>query len=74
MGYIIIDGWEVGLDKVGLTLLQQKILKKGLFDSKSNVDKLLNGEIIVIEENDSEIANLFMKEAVKIGAKCKYIP
>jgi hypothetical protein len=74
MGYIIIDGWEVGLNKVGLTLLQQKILKKRLFDSKRNVDNLLNGEIVVIEENDSDTANLFVKEAVKIGAKCKYIP
>ena len=72
MGYIVLNGWKTGLEKVSLTKLQIRLLKKGLVDSKQNVDDLLDGNIIKIKEDDDELAVAFIEEAKKIGVVCYY--
>lgn len=73
MGVIIIKGWKDGLEKVSLTKLQMSILNLSLLISKSNTDKLLNGEIVKIDVSNSELGYRFVKKAGRIGAMCDYI-
>lgn len=72
MGHIVLNSWKMGLQKVSLTKLQMYLLKKGLVESKKNVDELLDGKIVLIEENDGQIAHEFISEAQKIGVICYY--
>lgn len=73
MGLIILEGWKVGLEKVTLTKLQMNLLKIPLVDSKSNVDKLLDGEVIIIKESEDTLARLFIRKATEIGVICYYL-
>lgn len=74
MGYIILSGWEMNLEKVSLSKLQMEILKKSLSESKANVDSLLEGDTVIIEEDNEHIAQKFINEASKIGVICYYCP
>jgi len=74
MATIIMSDWKYGLEKVSLTKLQVDLLGKSLSESKNNVDKLLDGEEIKIEEIDIQIAKLFIEKACEIGVISTYIP
>nr|WP_315154711.1 hypothetical protein [uncultured Flavobacterium sp.] len=74
MAKVILEGWREGLEKVSLTKLQMDKLGISLKESKSNVDSLLEDERIILEIDDENLANEFLKEAQKIGVNCKLIP
>lgn len=64
---------ENRVKKVSLTKLQIDLLQKGLLESKQNVDSLLEGNKIKIEENDKVLTLRFIDEAKNIGVCCYYI-
>ena len=72
MATIILEGWKEGLEKVSLTKLQIEILEKSLKESKENVDKLLDGEIVEITVDSINKAELFIQKANPIGVICRY--
>lgn len=69
MSKIIIYGWDEGLKKISLTHLQIEILKLSLREAKTNVDKILNNELVEIECDDLKQANLFINKSNEIGLK-----
>ena len=71
MAKIILKGWNEGLQKVSLTKLQIDLLGKSLKESKLNVDYLLDDKEVIIEIENLDLANEFIKEAEKIGVICK---
>ncbi|NIF07852.1 hypothetical protein F3J23_20700 [Chryseobacterium sp. Tr-659] len=71
MAKIILEGWNEGLQKVSLTKLQIDLLGKSLKESKLNVDYLLDDKEVIIEIENLDLANEFIKEAEKIGVSCK---
>lgn len=73
MEKIILYGWREGLDKVSLTKLQVDMLGKSLVESKLNVDSLLEDKKIIIEIDNLELAQKFLKEADKIGVNCRLL-
>lgn len=73
MAKVILESWRVGLKKIPLTKLQHEMLGKSLKESKSNVDRLLDNEEVIIEIDDLDLAQNFMEEAEKIGANCKLL-
>jgi hypothetical protein len=70
MAKVILNSWREGFEKVSLTKLQVGMLGKSLKDSKTNVDELLSDKKVVIEIDDWELANEFLKNAEKIGVNC----
>lgn len=73
MEKIILYGWREGLDKVSLTKLQVDMLGKSLVESKLNVDSLLEDKKIIIEIDNLDLAQKFLKEADKIGVNCRLL-
>lgn len=71
MAKIIMESWRDGMEKVALTKLQMELLKTSLKVSKNNVDSLLNGEIVVFEIDDADLAKKFIDAVEKIGVNCK---
>lgn len=71
MAKIILKGWNDGLQKVSLTKLQIDLLGKSLKESKLNVDYLLDDKEVIIEIENLDLANEFIKEAEKIGVICR---
>jgi len=71
MATIILIDWREGLEKVSLTKLQNELLEITLFESKKNVDKLLEGETVRIEMIEMKKAVLFIEKAKIIGAICE---
>ena len=69
---VILQGWEDGLEKVSLTKLQMEVLGQSLKESKENVDKLLDGEIVEIFVEELDKAKMFVLKASAVGAICKY--
>ncbi len=67
---ITINDWRIGLQKVALTKLQVEFFNLGLKEAKENVDKLLDGEKIIIKTNDLSLAKEFISKAEQIGASC----
>lgn len=70
---IIIESWNEGFQKVTLTHLQIDLLNLSLKTAKNNVDKLLDGESILIEIDNEQLALTFLKEATKIEIDCKIL-
>ncbi len=73
MAKVILDSWREGLEKISLTKLQVNMLKKSLTESKSNVDFLLDDKKVIIEIDNIDLANEFLKEAEKIGVNCEIV-
>ncbi len=73
MAKVILKSWREGLEKVSLTKLQVDMLGKSLKQSKSNVNLLLDGEEVVIEIDDLDLADKFLKEAEKLGVICQLL-
>lgn len=71
MAKIILKGWNEGLQKVSLAKLQIDLLGKSLKESKLNVDYLLDDKEVIIEIENLDLANEFIKEAEKIGVICR---
>ncbi len=70
MSKILMTGWTEGLEKVTLTRLQMNLLQISLPNAKKNVDKLLHGEVVVIDSIDENKARSFINEASDIGVIC----
>lgn len=70
---IVLDSWREGFKKVSLTKLQIDMLGKSLRESKINVDSLLDDKKVIIEIDNRDLANEFLREAEKIGVNCKLI-
>lgn len=70
---VLLDSWREGLEKISLTKLQVEILGKSLTESKKNVDSLLDDNKVIIEIDNLDLTNNFLKEAEKIGVNCKLI-
>lgn len=73
MAKVILNSWREGLEKISLTKLQISMLGMSLVESKTNVDSLLDDEEVIIEIEDRDLANEFLKEAEKIGVNCVLI-
>ncbi|WP_333662230.1 hypothetical protein [Chishuiella changwenlii] len=70
---VLLDSWREGLEKISLTKLQVEMLGKSLTESKMNVDSLLDDNKVIVEIDNLDLANNFLKEAEKIGVNCKLI-
>lgn len=68
---IILESWREGFEKVSLTKFQMEMLGKSLKESKSNVDLLLEGNKVIIEMENLDLAKVFLHEADKLGVNCK---
>ena len=73
MRKILIIDWEEGFDKVSFTKFQMEVLDMNLKESKKNTDRLLDGEKIILNIEDDNIATLFTKKIKEIGAICEVI-
>lgn len=58
------------MEKVSLSKLQMNLLGMSLEESKSNVDKLLDGIEVEIAIEEHHVALQFIEEASKIGVVC----
>ena len=70
MTKVIMKSWREGMKKVSLSKLQVELLKTTLTIAKQNVDRLLDGEIVVLEIEQESIAVEFCENAEKIGVDC----
>ncbi|AZB28461.1 hypothetical protein [Chryseobacterium balustinum] len=70
---IVLDSWREGFEKVSLTKLQMDMLGKSLRESKINVDSLLENKKVIIEINNIDLANEFLRETKRIGVNCKLL-
>lgn len=73
MRKILIIDWEEGFDKVSFTKFQMEVLDMNLKESKKNTDRLLEGEKIILNIEDDNIATLFTQKIKEIGAICEVI-
>lgn len=73
MRKILIIDREEGFDKVSFTKFQMEVLDMNLKESKKNTDRLLEGEKIILNIEDDNIATLFTKKIKEIGAICEVI-
>lgn len=73
MPKIVLGSWREGLEKVSLSKIQMSMLGKSLSEAKGNVDSLLDGEKVIIEVDDMDLAQEFCNEAERIGVNCKLI-
>jgi len=65
-----LKGWKTGMQKVSLTKLQMDYFGMSLKEAKTNVDKLLDDEEIVIKVRSNDKVQDFIKEAKQIGVLC----
>lgn len=70
MTKVIMKSWREGMKKVSLSKLQVELLQKTYTIAKQNVDKLLDGEIIVLEIEQEAVAVEFYESAEKLGVDC----
>jgi hypothetical protein len=70
MAQVIMKSWRYGMKKVSLTMLQCELLKIPLKTAKSNVNKLLDDNEIILNIEDENIALNFYKKAEEIGVNC----
>jgi len=70
---VVLESWTEGLQKVSLTKLQHEKLGISLLDSKTNTDLLLDDHIIILEIENIELAQEFLKEVERIGVNCKIL-
>ncbi len=73
MCLVKLTGWNEGMKKISLTLLQVEYFGLSLKDAKENTDKLLDGKKIILVCESSNHANEFVKKAKDIGVICCYI-
>jgi hypothetical protein len=70
---VVLESWRKGLHKVSLTKLQHEKLGISLLDSKTNTDLLMDDHIIILEIENIELAQEFLKEVERIGVNCKIL-
>ena len=70
MTKVIMKSWREGMKKVSLSKLQVELLQKTYTIAKQNVDKLLDGETIVLEIEEEAVAVEFYESAEKLGVDC----
>lgn len=73
MAKVVMESWREGLMVLSLTKLQYEKLGLSLLQSKTNVDLLLEDEVINLEIEDQNVAREFLKEADRLGVNCKMI-
>lgn len=70
---IKIVTWREGFQKVTFTKLQAVLAGLSLKESKSNTDRILNYDEVLIEFNDENKALHFYVEATEIGLYCEIV-
>ena len=68
MAKIIIRGWKKGLLKISMTKSIQNNTSLGLAKSKDVTDRVLNGEQVVIDIENMDIALKLVNELNQHGA------
>ena len=71
MTKVALIGWKVGLNKIPLDLLIKARASLPLSQAKRCVDRLLDGEAVVLSFNSPEEARRFSEEASALGAICE---
>lgn len=72
MSRIIFEGWEYGMQKIPFIKLLNEKAGLSLKESKRIKDLVVYGEIITIEIISEDLANEIIKDAIKLGVKCKF--
>ena len=70
MNMVKLTGWKEGMQKISLTTLQMEYFELSLKDAKTNVDKLLEDEEVILVCESLDKANDFIKKAKNIGVIC----
>lgn len=73
MTLILLEGWREGMKKVSLSKIQHELLDMPLRVAKENVDRLLSGEDVTIEIENSNLAIKFKEAVDMLGVDCKII-
>lgn len=66
---VLISGWDEGLNKVGLSMLQVSLADIHLHVAKRNVDLLLEGQSFMVSFNSKAAAEKFFDEVVRLNAR-----
>lgn len=70
---VTIVTWREGFQKVTFTKLQTVMTGLSLKESKSNTDKILNGEKVSLEFQNKKDALKFYVEATDLGLYCEIV-
>ncbi len=73
MRKVIFTGWNLGMKKISFTKMLKANSHLSLKEAKSINDGVLNGEIIEVEFENAEIAQLIYNESIKLGVKCQLL-
>lgn len=71
MSIIIFEGWEYGMQKIPFIKLLNTTAKLSLKESKRIKDLVVDGEIVTINVISENLAYEIIREAIKLGVKCK---
>jgi len=72
MGYIVrISGWRDGLQKVSMTKSIRAMTDLGLKDSKACTERVLEGEVVELAIDDSEVAVQLARRLDELGAEAQ---
>lgn len=71
MSHVRFTGWKPGFDKVAMDKLLRRETTLGLAESKRCVDRILDGESVLISVPSSESAARLMAIARSLGALCE---
>lgn len=66
---VLITGWDEGLDKVALAMIQVNLADIQLHEAKRNVDGLLDGQPFTVSFNSYAAAKWFQEEVVSLKAR-----
>ena len=69
MTKVLLNGWVKGLKKIPLDLLIKERAALRLSVAKNKVDRLLAGEVVILDFPDAEEAQRFLEEAIALGAR-----
>lgn len=70
MNKISFYGWAENMPKISATKLFQMVFKLSLSEGKSFTDRLLEGEIFILEVDEHQDVNFILKRFEEIGVKC----
>jgi hypothetical protein len=68
MKFVKLIGWKPGLNAVALIDTVRSCVPKSLSSAKKDVERLLDGEIVVLEFDSDDSGTLFREKAQTLGA------
>ena len=69
-----LAGWRPGLETVELIKAVKAHASRSLSEAKSDVERLLDGEVVVLEFSTNESREAFRKIAEGLGARVRLSP